>query len=144
MQAFLILPLFALANAGVPLELSPFEALENPITLGVIFGLVVGKPLGVVVCSWLAVRTGRCALPEGVTWGQVLGAGFLAGIGFTMSLFVSELAFNTPGLVSAAKIGILEASLAAGIIGYVTLHRTLPRSEAEAEVTTVAPHTTHF
>jgi NhaA family Na+:H+ antiporter len=120
------LPLFALANAGVHLDVNLVQALTDPITLGVILGLVVGKPVGVVLFSWIALRTGRCALPDGVTWGQILGAGLLAGIGFTMSLFVSELAFGDPALVSGAKIGILIASLTAGVIGFIVLHRTLP------------------
>ena len=130
-QAFLILPLFALANAGVHLNVNLVDALKNPITLGVILGLVVGKPVGVALFSWLALRTGRCSLPEGVSWGQILGAGFLAGIGFTMSLFVSDLAFDVSDSISSAKIGILVASLAAGVIGYIILLRTLPRLREE-------------
>jgi NhaA family Na+:H+ antiporter len=127
LQVWLILPLFALANAGVSLGGDLLEVLANPLALGIIAGLVVGKPLGIALLSWLVVRTGAGRLPAGVTWSQVVGAGCLAGIGFTMSLFVSELAFSDETLIAAAKIGILAASLASGVIGYVTLSRVLPR-----------------
>jgi NhaA family Na+:H+ antiporter len=128
-QVWLILPLFALANAGVPLGGRMMEVLADPLSLGIITGLVVGKPLGIAVMSWLVVRSGKGRLPAGVTWPQVVGAGCLAGIGFTMSLFVSDLAFSDETLITAAKIGILAASLASGVIGYVILNRVLPRAE---------------
>jgi NhaA family Na+:H+ antiporter len=127
-QVWFILPLFALANAGVPLGGGVIEMFANPLALGVIVGLVVGKPLGIAVMSWLVVRSGKGRLPTGVTWLQVVGAGCLAGIGFTMSLFVSDLAFTDETLITAAKIGILAASLASGVIGYVILNRVLPRA----------------
>jgi len=128
-QVWLILPLFALANAGVPLGGNLTEVLTSPLALGIIAGLVVGKPLGVFLMSWLVVRTGMGRLPAGVTWAQVVGAGCLAGIGFTMSLFVSDLAFDDPALITAAKIGILAASLISGIIGFVILSKALPKGE---------------
>ncbi len=128
-QVWFILPLFALANAGVPLGGDLTAILTAPLALGIIAGLVVGKPLGIALFSWLVVRAGKGALPEGVTWAQVVGAGCLAGIGFTMSLFVSDLAFNDPALITAAKIGILFASLISGILGFVILSRALPKGE---------------
>ena len=128
-QVWIILPLFALANAGVPLGGDVLGTLMSPLALGIIVGLVVGKPLGIGLLSWLVVRMGKGALPEGVTWGQVVGAGCLAGIGFTMSLFISELAFDDATLITAAKIGILFASLASGILGFVILSKALPKAE---------------
>jgi NhaA family Na+:H+ antiporter len=126
-QVWLILPLFALANAGVAIGGDLMSVLANPLALGIVIGLVVGKPLGISLLSWLAVKTGRAALPEGVTWGQVAGAGCLAGIGFTMSLFISDLAFDNEMLIATAKVGILAASLASGILGYIILSRSLPK-----------------
>jgi NhaA family Na+:H+ antiporter len=119
--------LFALANAGVSVGGDLMAVLASPVALGIIFGLVVGKPVGIFLLSWLAVKTGRGALPEGVTWMQVAGAGCLAGIGFTMSLFVTDLAFNDEALMATAKVGILAASLASGVVGYLLLSRALPR-----------------
>ncbi len=125
-QVWLILPLFALANAGVHFDTRILDTLSNPISLGIMLGLIVGKPLGIGLMAWLVVRTGRGALPDGVTWGQVIGAGCLAGIGFTMSLFVTELAFTDSLLVAESKVGILAASLISGIIGFILLSRALP------------------
>ena len=129
-QVWLILPLFALANAGVAIGGDLMSVLANPLSLGIIVGLVIGKPLGIALFSWLAVKSGRGTLPEGVTWGQIAGAGCLAGIGFTMSLFITDLAFDNETLIATAKVGILAASLVSGIIGYVVLSRTLPKKEA--------------
>jgi NhaA family Na+:H+ antiporter len=126
-QVWLILPLFALANAGVRIGGDLMAVLADPLALGIIVGLVIGKPLGISFFSWLAVKSGRGALPEGVTWGQVAGAGCLAGIGFTMSLFITDLAFDNESLIATAKVGILAASLVSGIIGYIVLSRTLPK-----------------
>ncbi len=125
-QVWVILPLFALANAGVALGGDAAAALANPISLGIVAGLVLGKPLGIVLFSWLAVGSGRGSLPGGVTWGQLVGVGCLAGIGFTMSLFVSGLAFVDPALVVSAKVGILLASLTAAVLGSLLLTRSLP------------------
>src|SRR4029450_3223350 len=105
-------------------DMQPARA--EPVTLGVIVGLVFGKVIGVWLLSWLAVRAGRAALPEGITWSQIVGVGLLAGVGFTMSLFVSELAFGAGALLDAAKLGILIASLTAGICGYLVLRAALP------------------
>ncbi len=116
--AFGIVPLFALANAGVALGGGLGAALREPVTLGVIAGLLVGKQLGVTGGAWLAVRAGLADLPEGVGWRHLYGAGWLAGIGFTMSLFVGSLAFGEGPRLEAAKIGILAASLVAGLVGW--------------------------
>lgn len=119
--AFLIMPLFALANAGVALPGDPLGTLGEPVTLGVVFGLVVGKPLGISVCTWLGVRAGILQLPQGVAWRQVLSVGCVAGIGFTMSLFIANLAFDDAAHLDNAKLGILGASLIAGVVGYAAL-----------------------
>jgi NhaA family Na+:H+ antiporter len=126
-QVWFILPLFALANAGVAIGDDLMAVLANPLSLGIIVGLVVGKPVGIGLLSWLAVKSGRGALPEGVTWAQVIGAGCLAGVGFTMSLFITDLAFDNETLIATAKIGILAASLTSGILGYIILSRSLPK-----------------
>ena len=98
----------------------------EPVTLGVIVGLVLGKLLGIGLASWLAVRSGYTSLPEGVTGLQVAGVALLGGVGFTMSLFVSELAFDAEALLDAAKLGILVASATAGVCGYLVLRTALP------------------
>jgi len=126
-QAFFILPLFALFNAGVVLTGDVGKVLMSPEALGVIVGLFFGKQLGVFGFTWVAVKSGWAHLPEGVTFRQLLGVAALAGIGFTMSLFVSDLAFNDPELLAGAKVGILAASLTAGAWGAIVLSRVLPR-----------------
>ncbi len=121
-SAFVILPLFALANAGVELSGDSFGALlTDPVPLGVIVGLVVGKPLGVMAASFLVIRSGVAKLPRGVGWLEMAGVGLLAGVGFTVSIFISGLAFGDPLLVDEAKVGILAASITAGILGYTAL-----------------------
>jgi Na+:H+ antiporter, NhaA family len=128
-QALLILPIFALANAGVPLGGGIINTLANPISIGIIVGLFIGKPLGISLFSWLAIRAGKATLPDGVSWGQLWGAGCVAGVGFTMSLFVSGLAFDDPSIIASAKVGILVASLLSGIAGYFVLNKSLPRTD---------------
>jgi Na+:H+ antiporter, NhaA family len=120
---FLIMPLFALANAGVAFSGDLAKAMVQPITLGVVLGLVFGKPIGVTLASWLAVRLGLATLPENVAWKHIHGAGWLAGIGYTMSLFMTGLAFTSGAHLAAAKLGILIASVCAGIVGSVILAR---------------------
>jgi NhaA family Na+:H+ antiporter len=129
LQAFVVLPIFALVNAGVPIHGGVFETLASPVSLGVVLGLVLGKQAGILLASWIAVRTGKASLPEGVTWPMVYGVSCLAGIGFTMSLFVGELAFTSEEMIGEAKIGILVASLLAAIWGTLVLWRSLRRSE---------------
>lgn len=119
---FLIVPLFALANAGVDVRGLEFsKIIHEPVTLGIILGLVLGKFIGVGLSSWLAVRLGIAKLPSGVNWFHILGVSWLAGIGFTMSLFVSQLAFNSAEFVEEAKLGILLGSTIAAVIGLVWL-----------------------
>lgn len=126
--AFGIMPLFALANAGVRLTVGEAASLAHPVTLGILLGLVVGKPLGITLFSWAAVRLGFAALPQRVTWRLVHGVAWLGGIGFTMSIFIAGLAFaGAPALLATAKIGILAATLVAGVSGWVLLRRGAPR-----------------
>jgi len=117
---FLIMPLFALANAGVALGAG---RMSEPVTLGVALGLLLGKPLGIFAASFLAVRGRVAALPASVTWRHVHGAAWLGGIGFTMSFFIAALAFPHPELLQAAKFGILAGSATAGAVGYLLLLR---------------------
>ncbi len=121
--AFTIMPIFAFANAGVALE-GGLESLRNPIGLGIILGLVLGKPIGVLIFSWLTLRMKLAVLPQSVSKTQLTGAGILAGVGFTMSLFIANLAFEDPTQLSTAKIGILLGSFIAAIIGFILLSRT--------------------
>jgi NhaA family Na+:H+ antiporter len=111
--AFAIMPLFALANAGVSVGGARLSAGGGTVVLGVMLGLVVGKPIGVLGASWLAVRARVAALPEGVRWSDVAVMGLVAGIGFTMALFIATLAFPPGALMETAKLGILLASLTA-------------------------------
>lgn len=124
--AILIIPIFALANAGIPLNLGDIGAsLGHPIALGIICGLVIGKLIGIAGATWLAVKLGICDLPAGSRFTHVLGVGLLGGIGFTMSIFVAELAFpGNPELLVLAKTGILFASLIAGVCGMLWLYLT--------------------
>jgi NhaA family Na+:H+ antiporter len=133
--SFVVVPLFALANAGVPLHGDIIsDSLHSSITLGIIVGLLVGKPIGILVASWLAVRTGIARLPHSVTWPQMLGVGILAGVGFTVSLFINELAFSSNDLVDQGKIGILVASVAAGALGLATLLAVTGHSRPQPEI----------
>jgi len=129
LQSFFVLPLFAFFNAGVAIDGARLSWPLHPVVIGIVIGLFVGKQIGVVGFSWLAIRFAGASLPDGVRWGHVWGAACLAGVGFTMSLFVSELAFADAGLVAAAKIGILMASAISGIIGYLLLTAVLRRGQ---------------
>ncbi len=122
--AYAILPLFALANAGVVLG-DVGAALDHPVTLAVALGLMLGNPIGIVGCTWLAARSGVAELPDGVSWRHVLGMSSLAGVGFTMSIFIATLAFGPGPLLDNAKVGILLGSVVSGVLGYVIL-RTAP------------------
>ncbi|MHA2368821.1 MAG: Na+/H+ antiporter NhaA [Candidatus Hodarchaeales archaeon] len=120
---FLIMPFFALGNAGVEFEGDLIQVLTDPITLGIFFGLVVGKPLGVGLAVLLGVKLGLAQIPDDVDWWHIVGAGSLAGIGFTMSTFISGLAFTTGSILDMAKIGILLASFCSAVIGIFLLTR---------------------
>ncbi len=119
--AFFILPVFALSNAGVHIEGSIIEMLLHPISLGIIAGLVLGKFLGISLLSHLTVWLKIASLPEGVSWRQIYGVAFLAGIGFTMSMFISDLAFKDEEMKQIAKVGIMAASLISATIGMIWL-----------------------
>jgi NhaA family Na+:H+ antiporter len=124
--SFLILPLFALASAGVALSTEQLKlAILSPLALGVFLGLVVGKAVGIALFSFVAVRSKIAAMTDGLTWSGIVGVGILAGVGFTVALFISGLSFQDETLVATSKIAVLAASLAAGFIGYTYLRFTL-------------------
>jgi NhaA family Na+:H+ antiporter len=134
-QAFLILPLFALVAAGVKLDATTLSGFPSPVALGIICGLFFGKQIGILLASWLAVKSGWASLPGGVTWSQIWAASGLAGIGFTMSIFIGDLAFPDEALMAEAKIAVLVASVCAGIWGSILLHRFLPKKVPDAKST---------
>src|ERR1017187_7471948 len=132
--SFLVLPLFALANAGVTFSGGAWhELLTSRIAWGILLGLVLGKPLGIIGFARLAVRSGFAHVPNGVTWRQLSAVGILAGIGFTVSIFISSLAFDDASHLLEAKTGVLAASLLAGVLGYFALRNGGRRSNAVAE-----------
>jgi NhaA family Na+:H+ antiporter len=117
--AFLILPIFALANTGIVIGSGWLQELASANSAGIIGGLVLGKPLGITLLSFLAVAIGLCRLPNDLKWRHIFGAGLLGGIGFTMSIFITNLAFaEQAAIINASKMAILVASLAAGALGY--------------------------
>jgi NhaA family Na+:H+ antiporter len=123
-----IVPLFALGNAGISLSPESLTgAASSSVAWGVLVGLLVGKPIGILLFSGLAVRLGFASLPDGATWRAIAGAGLLAGIGFTVSVFIADLALDQP-VVNESKVAILTASIAAGILGMVLLRRS-PNSD---------------
>jgi NhaA family Na+:H+ antiporter len=126
-STYLVLPIFALANAGLSFAGVQLSDLFDPIGLGIMVGLVIGKPVGITLASWLAVRIGLAEKPEGVSWAQLASASCLAGIGFTISLFIAGAAFPDPAQQAAAKLAILVASLLAAIIGWILLRATSAR-----------------
>jgi len=129
-SSFVIVPLFALANAGVDFRgISITEALTSRVALGVSMGLVVGKLVGISLASYGAVRFGLGKLPPGTSWRHVVGLAAVAGIGFTVSLFVAGLAFDDPVFTDYSKVGIFSGSLLAGLIGAFVLSRARPRSQ---------------
>lgn len=128
--AFAVMPIFALANAGIPLGADFVAALTTPVTLGVFFGLIIGKQVGVTLFAWLTVRSGLATLPESMSWRSVYGLAWLAGIGFTMSMFIAGLAFGSADTLVESKAGILTASMVAGMAGYLLLKRGLPQIHA--------------
>ncbi|MFZ2269875.1 MAG: Na+/H+ antiporter NhaA [Azonexus sp.] len=129
--AFLILPIFALANTGIVIAADWTQALVSANSLGIMAGLVIGKPLGISLFSLLAVSVGLCRLPGDLRWSHIVGAGLLGGIGFTMSIFITNLAFaGAPALINAAKMAILLASLAAGTLGFIWLRYAAPAAPA--------------
>lgn len=131
---YIILPIFAFANAGVTLQGDFVNTVTNPIALGIILGLLVGKPLGIGFFSWLAVKSRLADLPENAGWSQLLSTSFLAAIGFTMALFIASAAFADPALLSIAKLSIILASLLAGLVGSVLLLFTSSAKDSTTEM----------
>jgi NhaA family Na+:H+ antiporter len=127
--SFLVMPIFAFANAGVTITLKNFHGESLPIVLGILVGLTVGKPIGISLACWLSVRAGIATLPAGVSWRQMIFTGVLAGIGFTMSIFIASLAFSNPDDLVIAKISILVASAVAGTLGILLLSGLPPAKE---------------
>jgi NhaA family Na+:H+ antiporter len=126
--AFFIIPLFALANTGIVLADGWVEGLASSNSIGIFTGLFIGKPAGIVLFSLLAIQLGWSRLPAGVSWRQIIGAGFLGGIGFTMSIFITLLAFADPEIVQNSKTSVLLTSLISGVAGYILLRRRTHRA----------------
>ena len=136
--AFLVVPIFALANAGVSFEGMQMSALLAPLPLGIALGLIVGKQFGIFGFAWLAVKTGFAQLPSSVSWMQIWGLSLIAGVGFTMSLFIGNLAFADPGQINAVKIGVLSGSLLAALGGVAILRLSARRPAAAGTTAPVA------
>lgn len=134
--AYLILPLFAFANAGVSLAGIGLSDMLNPLPLGIMLGLFIGKPLGVFSISWLAVKAGIARLPDGVNFRHIFAVSILCGIGFTMSMFIASLAFEHGGLDygSYSRLGILSGSTLAAIFGYLAMRMSMPATESKKGV----------
>jgi Na+:H+ antiporter, NhaA family len=123
--AFFVLPIFALANTCIPIGENWHSGLLQTTSLGIMAGLVLGKPLGIWLFSYIGVRSGFCALPAELKWKNIIGAGILGGIGFTMSIFITVLAFDNSDFINNSKMAILVASLCAGMTGFIFLKQTL-------------------
>ncbi|MGL5291150.1 MAG: Na+/H+ antiporter NhaA, partial [Vibrionaceae bacterium] len=141
-SSFFILPLFAFANAGISLNGVSWSSLGNTVTLGVAAGLLFGKPLGIFTFSWMSVKLGFAKLPDGITFRHIFAVSVLCGIGFTMSIFISSLAFVNADhvLVTFSKLGILLGSTTAAILGYCVLNVALPKLPATASPDKAAGH----
>ena len=138
--AFVVLPVFALANTGIVIGSGWVGDLSGPNGIGIISGLVIGKPLGVVVLSLIAVMLGVCSLPSDLRWRHLVGAGMLGGIGFTMSIFITNLAFaDQPEVINAAKMAVFAASLLAGVLGFLWLRFCGTGEPATEEQAVTAP-----
>ncbi|MCB0209212.1 MAG: Na+/H+ antiporter NhaA [Anaerolineae bacterium] len=141
LSIFFILPIFALANAGVELDVSAASHLVSPVGLGIICGLVLGKPIGISLLCWLTVKLGLAELPSGINWRHFVSSTFLAGIGFTMSLFIAGAAFpDNHVLLSSAKLAVFTASITAGVIGWilVSMNSSIPQTSTKNEVAVAA------
>jgi len=130
--AFIILPLFAFANSGISFDGVKLEEVFGPISMGIALGLLIGKPIGIMLTSWIMVKSRLASLPEGVTWSYMFGVSLLAGIGFTMSLFISSLAFTDGSSMNADRIGIFLGSTISAILGYMYLNKVLPKAPPQA------------
>ena len=129
--AFIILPLFAFANAGINLSGVGLEQISHSVPIGIALGLFVGKQVGVFAFCWLAIKLKLTALPQGMSWGTLYGTAILCGIGFTMSLFIGSLAFEETevNLIFDDRLGILVGSFISGIVGYIVLRLSLPAKQ---------------
>lgn len=132
--AFIILPIFALANTAIFLSSDIGQTLTQNYSLGIALGLIVGKPLGIFLLTFFAVTIGLCKLPADLNWKSILGAGFLGGIGFTMSIFITLLAFDDETIINNAKFVILLSSLTAGLIGFLSLKLILTKMQMEDKI----------
>jgi NhaA family Na+:H+ antiporter len=135
-STYLILPIFALANAGVQVSGEAARQLLDPVGLGIILGLVIGKPIGISLLSWIALRTGLAEMPGDLHFKQLASSSLLAGMGFTLSLFIANAAFANSGMLATVKLGILVASILAGILGWGGL---MLFSRIPAETTKLEP-----
>jgi NhaA family Na+:H+ antiporter len=131
--AFLVVPVFAFANAGVSLSGLELSALIEPLPLGIVAGLVLGKQIGILSFTWAAIRVGIASIPEGVSWRQLHGLSLIAGIGFTMSLFIGNLAFDDPAQIAAVKMGVLGGSLFAALAGMAFLRAAADKTTQSEE-----------
>ena len=129
--AFIILPVFALANTAIILNSDVGETLSQNYSIGIALGLIVGKPLGIFLLTFIAVSMGFCKLPDDLSWKSIIGVGFLGGIGFTMSIFITLLAFDNDDIINKAKFIILLSSLIAGFIGFISLKLILNKEYKE-------------
>ncbi len=127
--AFIILPVFALANTAIHVSGSISDILAEPYSIGIALGLIIGKPVGIFFMVLIAIKTGVSTMPDGVNWKQLASVGFLAGIGFTMSIFITLLAFTDQAIISHVKLVVMISSLMAGVLGYLLLHFTLSKQE---------------
>lgn len=127
-----VLPVFAFANAGIPIRDSMGDAVGSAVTWGVAAGLVIGKPIGITLFAWLAIRFGWAVLPRAIAWRHVIGVALLGGVGFTMSLFITDLAFEDGPTAELARMGVLFGSVTAGLVGYWLLNRTLDHPERDS------------
>ena len=131
--AFIILPIFALANTAIVIGTDFTTIITQNYSIGIALGLIIGKPLGIITILFIAIKLGWCQLPNDLNWKSILGVGFLAGIGFTMSIFITLLAFENETIINNAKFIILLTSLVAGLIGFISLKLTLSKEVIEEE-----------
>src|SRR5690606_3310848 len=130
--SFIILPIFALTNTAIVLSGDLGDILSHNYSLGIATGLIVGKPLGIFLATFIAVKLGLGKLPNRVEWPHILGVGMLGGIGFTMSIFITLLAFDNESIINNAKLVILMSSLIAGVLGFITLKLSLKDRKTKA------------
>jgi Na+:H+ antiporter, NhaA family len=127
--AFIILPLFALANTAIIINGDFLSIVEHPYSIGIMSGLAIGKPIGITLVCFIGVTLGLCELPEDLNWKHIFGAGILGGIGFTMSIFICLLSFNDEAMINNAKFIVLVSSLISGIVGFFFLRLILKKTE---------------